>query len=115
MTQTKAAYSLVIQGNDKKNIACARQQIDQIISNRQKKLEFTHFISIPTNTDEIKMNFENFKENVLRENNSPGLKEGMFAEKGTLHLTVTMLLLLEKEDLEQATKALHECKRDVIS
>lgn len=53
--------NIEIKGSSKKNIILAKKCIDAIVSSARQKLNFTHFISIPTNSDEIKTNFIKFK------------------------------------------------------
>lgn len=79
-------------------------------------MKFTHFFSIPANTDDIIENYNKFKDNLLRncEDFAPGLKEGMFSEAEKLHITVTMLLLLDDDDKQKAIDALHSFKKDII-
>lgn len=94
----------------------ARTRIDLLIETSRSKLEFTHFISIPGNTDEIKENFKKFKENVLKTSGFGvrGINEDIFQKSEKLHLTIIMLVLLDEEDRKKAVEALETCKREIV-
>lgn len=94
----------------------ARDRIDLLIETSRSKLEFTHFISIPTNTDEVKDNFKKFKENVIKNfgKGVRGITEEIFQKPERLHLTLIMLVLLDEEDRTKAIEALESCKRYII-
>lgn len=94
----------------------ARRKIDILIETSRSKLEFTHFISIPGNSDEVKENFEKFKREVLKNCNTGvrGVKEEIFQKPERLHLTLIMLVLLDEEDRTKAIEALEICKQQII-
>lgn len=83
---------------------------------KSKKLKFTHFISIPTNSECIKENFLTFKKNLLEncDLESSGFSENMFQKPEKLHLTICMLHLLNECDEQKAIEALNSCKKDII-
>lgn len=94
----------------------ARHRIDLLIETSRSKIEFTHFLSIPTNTDEIKENFKKFKEDVLKNFSKGvrGIQEEIFQKAEKLHLTIIMLVLLDEEDRKKASEVLESCKKYVI-
>lgn len=67
-TQTKISIprkgqrgDVVITGNSEKNVFKARRRIDLIVIASRNKQPFTHFLSIPFNSAEIKDRFQEFK------------------------------------------------------
>ena len=50
-----------IRGSSKRDIILAKRCIDAIIATSRQKLTYTHFISVPMISEEIKKNFEKFK------------------------------------------------------
>lgn len=52
---------VLITGSTKRSIILARRNIDVIVASSRQRLEYTHFISIPMISDEIKKNFITFK------------------------------------------------------
>ena len=87
-----------------------------LIETSRSKLDFTHFISIPVNVEEVQKNFEKFKEDILNAHSSGvrGIKEEIFQLPQKLHLTVCILILLDEEDRKKAVSILEGCKRDIV-
>ena len=106
----------MIIGSVQKRIIHAKRKIDKLIENSKNKLKFTHFISIPTNTGDIRENFIKFKEDVLKtcDLETTGFNENMFQKPEKLHLTICMLHLLEELDQQKAIEALNTCKEEII-
>ncbi|XP_058791684.1 activating signal cointegrator 1 complex subunit 1-like isoform X2 [Phymastichus coffea] len=111
---SKKKKSVVIIGSIPKQILHAKHKIDKLIEN--SKLQFTHFISIPTNSDEIKNNFITFKRDVKQNYSTEytGFYERMFQKPEKLHLTISMLHLLDEKDEVKAIAALNTCKENII-
>ncbi|XP_032453042.1 activating signal cointegrator 1 complex subunit 1-like [Nasonia vitripennis] len=107
---------IVITGVSRRDIMAARRRIDILIETSRSKLEFTHFVSIPGNSDEIKENFKKFKDEILRNCSTGvrGLKEEIFQKPERLHLTLIMLVLLDEEDRKKAIEVLEICKEQVV-
>lgn len=55
----------VIQGRDRKGIISAKTRIDILVESGRQKLPFTHFLSIPVQSPDIRDGFEDFKKQVL--------------------------------------------------
>ncbi|XP_014203478.1 activating signal cointegrator 1 complex subunit 1 [Copidosoma floridanum] len=107
---------IIITGANRRDIFSARTRIDLLIETSRSKLEFTHFISIPANFDEVKGNFKKFKDDIL-ENcgiGARGIQEEIFQKPEKLHLTIIMLVLLDEEDRTKAVEALNTCKTDIV-
>lgn len=107
---------IVIIGSDRRGILSARHRIDLLIEVSRKKLNKTHFLSIPLHTDEIMANFISFKRNVIQKFGgvARGVDELLFQSPQKLHLTLVMLTLLDEEERNQAVKTLMDCKRHII-
>lgn len=76
----------------------------------------THFLSIPTNSEDIQKNFEEFKKSVLddEECSMREVDEFIFQNPKKLHLTIGVLLLLDNPEKQEAVKALQHCKENII-
>lgn len=57
----------VITGQNRANVASCRRRIEMLVDSARQRQPFTHFISLPFTSDEIKKNFEDFKKSVLEE------------------------------------------------
>ena len=111
---------VIISGPDKHSVKSARNQIKEIIKEAKSELihdlKYTHFVSIPLNTPRLKDSFIKFKESVLNQNNLEvtGIVEELFSNPGKLHLTISMLILIDEEEKEEAIKALEHCKENIV-
>lgn len=60
-------FLIVITGVEKHGVISAKTRLELIIGKARQKLQFTHFLSISISaSDEIKFNFNKFKESVLK-------------------------------------------------
>lgn len=107
---------LVIIGVDRKGIIKARHRINLLMEATRKKLDFTHFLSIPLNKPEIMKEFNLFMKTVLNnsEKTSRGVDETIFQTPSKLHLTIAMLTLLDDTERNQAIEALNYCQEYII-
>ncbi|CAG9863189.1 unnamed protein product [Phyllotreta striolata] len=85
-----------------------------IIAQIRQMAKLTHFIGIPLVSDEIQSNFEIFKSEVLKFENTRGLEESIFQSALKLHLTIDVLVLLSEAEKKEAKKALQEFNDDVL-
>lgn len=101
-----------IRGDSEEAVLHAKLQIDQITSARARppKQRFTHFLSAAFNTDEVKSNFQRFKEETLSDPETSHLHDSVFPAPETLHVTISMLVLPSEEDVVVANECLKECK-----
>ncbi|XP_076180561.1 thymidylate synthase isoform X2 [Ptiloglossa arizonensis] len=107
---------IVIIGFDHKGIITARHRIDLLVEATKDRLNVTHFLSIPMNEDQIIMNFNIFKNDVLTNSGkkSRGVNEMCFQKSSKLHLTLGVFTLLDDTEKDQAIKALNYCKDHII-
>lgn len=80
----------------------------------RSKLQFTHFLSIPFITNEIKSSFSHFKEKILNDKGIFGISESLFQNPLKLHLTITTLALMDDEDRAVAATYLQDCKEMIV-
>lgn len=107
---------IVIIGSDRRGILSARHRIDLLVEVSRKKFSYTHFISIPLNTDEVIANFNSFKSDVIKKFGgvARGVYEYIFQKPHKLHLTLGMLTLLDDEERKEAKKVFMDCKEHII-
>lgn len=103
-----------ITGDTERKVASVRTQISMIISQRKEKLPISHFISIPLASESINNNFEKFKQEVL--NDPPrGVTDSIFQNLNKLHLTISVLTLVDDEEINAAKQVLNQCYEEAIS
>ncbi|XP_003705532.3 activating signal cointegrator 1 complex subunit 1 [Megachile rotundata] len=107
---------IVIIGSDHKGIMTARHRINLLTEATRKRLQCTHFLSVPLNEGRIIMNFNMFKNDVLTkfEKTSRGLDKMIFQTPSKLHLTIAVLTLLDETEKKQAIEALNYCKDHIV-
>lgn len=109
--QAEAGTEITITGPTKRSIILARRNIDVIVASARQKLPFTHFLSIPMNSSQIKENFASFKDSVLRScGDDRGIDSSIFQTPGKLHLTLGTLFLSDNKERKLAIDKLeHVC------
>ncbi|XP_006822825.1 activating signal cointegrator 1 complex subunit 1-like [Saccoglossus kowalevskii] len=106
---------IVITGNERKRIVSAKTRIDVLIDSARQRQQFTHFLSVPLNSEQVKNGFEEFKLDVLRECfGDRGLDETLFQNPVKLHLTIGTLVLLNTKEVSQAAEILKQCEEEMI-
>ncbi|BFZ00513.1 hypothetical protein BsWGS_03552 [Bradybaena similaris] len=106
---------IVIDGHDKKGLISAKTRIDVLIDSARQRQPFTHFLSIPINSDEVVMGFEDFKLKVLANfEGDRGLDSSLFQNPKKLHLTIGTLVLLSDKEIDKAASLLHSCQAELI-
>ncbi|CAK9810796.1 Activating signal cointegrator 1 complex subunit 1 [Anthophora quadrimaculata] len=107
---------LVITGVDRMGIIKARHRINLLMEATRKKLDSTHFLSIPVNIPEIIKEFNLFMKTVLNnsEKTSRGIDETIFQTPSKLHLTIVVLTLLDDKERNQAIEALNYCQEYIV-
>ncbi|XP_014478832.1 PREDICTED: activating signal cointegrator 1 complex subunit 1 isoform X2 [Dinoponera quadriceps] len=108
--------NIVITAQDRKAIVSAKHRIDLLVEASKKKIRFTHFLSIPLNTEEIIEKYYSFKNNVLENygKTAYNIDESLFQTSSKLHLTIGVLKLFDDKEKEQAVNALMHCKENII-
>lgn len=106
---------IVVKGTSRKSITSCRQRIELIVLGARSKQQFTHFLSVPLNSDQIKVNYGKFREKVLTELPSAfSLDESLFQRVDKLHLTLCTMSLMDNEDRSLAAQLLVECHEMII-
>ena len=106
----------MITGRTKEHVLYARKKIELLLLKKQP----SHLITVPFNSDEIKLNFIKFRNELLKKNISTEIPvieemEKMFQEPEKLHLTIAKNLFLENdEDKEEAIQLLKKCEEEFI-
>nr|CAI5854510.1 unnamed protein product [Callosobruchus analis] len=103
-----------VTGDTERSVASARTQISMIVMQRKDKIPFTHFVSIPVNSEGIKAQFIAFKDEILKDP-PRGVTESIFQTPNKLHLTICTLTLLDEEEIATAKKVLNDCNTEFIS
>ena len=101
-----------------------------MVSSARKKMPFTHFVSIPLTTPNVKTCFNQFKTEVLQFSRGvsscmlvcrkslhvqlrhcfQAIDEGLFQYPEKLHLTIGTLVLLTDDERVRAAQTLQSCK-----
>jgi len=106
---------IVITGSDRRGVINASNRIDVIVAAARNKMSFTHFISLPVNTQPIQESFMKFRQEVL-ENCSDvrGVDETIFQTPTLLHLTLGTMALLDERERDLARNLMQDCKEKVL-
>lgn len=105
---------IVITGINRESVAKARRRMELMALTARQKQQFTHFLSLPINSDNIKSGFLQFQGKVLAECRGRGIGQDLFQDPCKLHLTLGTLVLLDDSDRKKAAQALQECQYDLI-
>lgn len=106
--------NVVVKGSSKKDVVSAKNRLDLIIIAGRAKHQFTHFLSVPFGTQEVKSNFARFKQEILSNPDIHGVDESLFQKPEKLHLTILMLVLLDNQDRVIAAEYLQDCKEILV-
>jgi activating signal cointegrator complex subunit 1 len=86
--------------------------------NRRFNNRFTHFVSIPLNTEQIKERYLNLKSQII-ERWSDGedlfISEDLFQNPAKIHLTFGVMNLKDAKEEELASDLLKKCKENIIA
>ncbi|XP_077296069.1 activating signal cointegrator 1 complex subunit 1-like [Arctopsyche grandis] len=104
---------IIITGPEEKNVAAAAKEINMIVIAARKKQRPTLFLSIPTNSDDLVTNFNNFRDKIL-ENPPQGVDEVLFISPKKLHITLFVMWLLDNDEQILANELLHDAKTKII-
>lgn len=106
---------IVITGQHRNGVISARTRIELLAETFRKKQPFTHFLSFALNQPEIQERFLQFKEEVLAKcSKDRGVEGTIFQNPSKLHLTIGTLVLLNENEVEQASQLLHKCKEEFL-
>ncbi len=88
---------MIITGDSRKSVCLAWSRIHVMVESARVREDFTHFISVPMNAEEMKKAFAQFKDDLIQEcGNERGVDKSVFQEEGMLHLTVGTMPLMGK-------------------
>ncbi|XP_058463282.1 activating signal cointegrator 1 complex subunit 1 [Malaya genurostris] len=106
---------ILVKGSSRRGVVSCRQRIELIVLGARSRQPFTHFLSIPLNSEEIKRNFRIFREKVLTELPSAfTLDDSLFQKAEKLHLTLCTMSLMDNEDRSLAAQLLQNCHETII-
>ncbi|KAE8745713.1 hypothetical protein FOCC_FOCC007597 [Frankliniella occidentalis] len=105
---------IVVTGTTRESIVRARRRMELIALTARQKQQFTHFLSLPVNNENIKSGFLKFQEQVLNECKGRGIRKDIFQDPNKLHITLGTLVLLDDDDRKKAAQALLNCKQDLV-
>jgi len=91
-------------------VLAAARMVKDIVAEARLKQRPTHFLSIPVNSDFMKQNFNQFKEEVC----NLGVDPEYFTTQEKLHLSLLMLNLGDKEEEDIAKRFLDSAKTEII-
>jgi len=103
---------IVITGRDKSGVIAARVKINTIIEMNRGDQPADHFISIKLHCEEVSKSFAEFKNEVLRLN-ARGVDGSIFQRAERLHLTITLLTLLNDAELQASEVQLNSIVNDL--
>ncbi|XP_034230983.1 activating signal cointegrator 1 complex subunit 1 [Thrips palmi] len=105
---------IVVTGATRESVAKARRRMELIALTARQKQQFTHFLSLPVNSENVKRGFLHFQDQVLNECRGRGIGKDIFQDPNKLHITLGTLVLLDEKDRQKAAQALQDCQRDIV-
>ncbi|CAG9838644.1 unnamed protein product [Diabrotica balteata] len=105
---------VVISGGDEGSIKEALNEIHCILGQIRNMAMALQFIAIRLTSEEIKTNFEKFKNEILAESSLRGMHESIFQKSLKLHLTIDIFVLLNEREKKEAVQALEDYKESVL-
>jgi activating signal cointegrator complex subunit 1 len=107
--------SITIEGKSHQSVASCRNRLIIMLSSLRLTKPPTHFVCFPLNFDGLVTKFNQFKQQVL-ENcaKSAGIDENIFTSPNKMHLTVCVMPLFNKTEIDQAINLLDECHTEFI-
>lgn len=109
-----ADNSIIIEGGSKDSVIAAKLKIDRIVRAGQAMLPLTHFLTIPFTNDEIGASFMKFKNDVLKDSETPDDLEPLFGNPKRLHFKLLFLVLPDIQNTIRPLECLEECKTWVV-
>ncbi|XP_058836036.1 activating signal cointegrator 1 complex subunit 1 [Topomyia yanbarensis] len=106
---------ILVKGTFRRAVTSCRQRIELIVLGARSRQQFTHFLSIPLNSDQIKQNYKKFRVKVLTELPSAfNLDDSLFQKVDKLHLTLCTMSLMDNDDRSRAAQLLQDCREMII-
>lgn len=105
---------IVVSGVTKESVAKARRRMELIALAARQKQQFTHFLSLPINSDTVQRGFLHFQDQVLKECRGRGIGKDIFQNPSKLHITLGTLVLLDEADRKKAAQALQDCLHNIV-
>uniref|UniRef100_A0A6B2EGG3 Putative transcription coactivator complex n=1 Tax=Phlebotomus kandelakii TaxID=1109342 RepID=A0A6B2EGG3_9DIPT len=106
---------IVVTGQREEDVVVARRKIDDVVASARRRNDFTHFLSIRCCTDEIKKAFARFQEAVKSGSPVDGLTDDMFQIPEKLHLTITIMILMDDQERKMVKELLHGEKDAIMA
>eukprot|EP01023_Acetabularia_acetabulum_P067316 TRINITY_DN9255_c0_g1_i1.p1 TRINITY_DN9255_c0_g1~~TRINITY_DN9255_c0_g1_i1.p1 ORF type:complete len:401 (+),score=67.35 TRINITY_DN9255_c0_g1_i1:85-1203(+) len=115
--QQEQGGEIVIKGKSRESISRARARIEAIMEDafNSRKLDYTHFVSVPLASELSIQAFNSFKSAVLSDEDSESyaIEDSIFQAPHHLHLTVCMLKLYSDKRRQQAKEVLDGLKPEI--
>jgi len=121
-SQTKTKLSLptrgsdgdiVISGKERSGVIASRNKIMNLIDLNRRDQPAVHFLSVQLITDEIRQKFHEFKKEVLQMKGQRGVEESIFQYAERLHLTICLIIFLNKNELDESMTQIQNMTNDL--
>ncbi|KAL8595369.1 hypothetical protein ACOMHN_024068 [Nucella lapillus] len=106
---------IVVQGRDKKGVVSAKTRVDMLVDSARQRQPFTHFLSVPVQSEDILDKFDDFKFTIMEdEARDSGVDASIFQNGQKLHMTIGTLVLLNDAEIQRAKETLLQCSEDLL-
>ncbi|XP_055374465.1 activating signal cointegrator 1 complex subunit 1 [Condylostylus longicornis] len=105
---------ITVLGKSRSNVNSACRKIDLVVLASRSKIPSTHFVNVPFNNTAIMESYKRFRNEVITHQNLTGLDPNFFIQPEKLHLTLTVLSLIDDNDRLMASQILNECEKTFI-
>ena len=110
--QAGAKGPVVLTASTIRAIQAAKDRIEVLMESAKKRFKATHFVSIPLIMDVVKMNFNEFCDDIVKDY---GFNRKIFQNPDRLHLTICLLLLNDANEIREACDELKKCQEEIIA
>ncbi|XP_031617297.1 activating signal cointegrator 1 complex subunit 1-like [Contarinia nasturtii] len=106
--------TISILGKKRESVCLAFRRIGLILINCRNKQRPTHFTCVRVVEQNIKHRFIAFKDDILKSGSTVGLQEEMFTQPDKLHITISVLVLMDDQDRRRAVDLLNDCRESIV-
>uniref|UniRef100_A0A183E6K2 KH domain-containing protein n=1 Tax=Gongylonema pulchrum TaxID=637853 RepID=A0A183E6K2_9BILA len=106
----------ILSTTSEESVMRCRDRIELLLLEVRNRVAFTHFVSIPMIHENIRKKFEEFSQAVQQDDELPDSCRfaALFQQPGKLHLTLTMLSLLDEDEETTASNSLKAAISDSV-
>lgn len=103
--EPNSMHRFEVEGDELESVREALDRIQIVVASKEDETAYTHFLSIPLNSEQMQARFASFEDDVMKIN-ARGIESKLFTRRERLHLTLCMLRLPSQQQIDQAISVL---------